>query len=71
MQRKCREYLQKNQYIHYDLHGVQTDQEAEYTTIFVISSMVATLEQWIRSPEPVQIEALELTLLVCRITKTE
>lgn len=71
MQRKCREYLQKDQYIHYDLHGVRTDQEAEYATTFVISGMVAMLEQWIRSSEPVQIDALELALLVCRITKTE
>lgn len=71
MQRKCREYLQKSQYIHYDLHGVQTEQEREYATTFVISGMVAMLEQWVRSPESVQAGAQELALLVCRITGTE
>lgn len=70
MQRKCREYLQKSQYIHYDLHGVQTEQEREYATTFVISGMVAMLEQWVKSTEPTQISAKELSLLVCHITGT-
>lgn len=71
MQRKCREYLKKSQYIHYDLHGVQTEQEAEYAATFVISGMVAMLEQWVRSSNSSQSEAQELALLVCRITGTE
>ncbi len=71
LQRKCREYLQKNQYIHYDLQGVQTESEKGYAATFVISGMVAMLEQWIRSPEPVPASAQELALLVCRITGTE
>ena len=71
MQRKCREYLQKSQYIHYDLQGVQTELEREYAATFVISGMVAMLEQWIKSAEPAQISAKELALLVCRITGTE
>jgi len=71
MQRKCREYLQENRYIHCDLQGVQTKQEQEYATTFIISGMVAILEQWVRSPEPVSISAPELALLVCRITGTE
>lgn len=71
MQRKCREYLQKSRYIHYDLHGAQTEQEREYAATFVISGMVAMLEQWAKSTEPEQISTEELALLVCRITGVE
>lgn len=71
LQRKCREYLQKSQYIHYDLHGVESDWDREYATTFVISGMVAMLEQWIRSPQSAKSGAKELALLVCRITGTE
>lgn len=70
MQRKCREYLQQNQYIHYHLHGVQTKFEQEYATTFVISGIVAMLEQWIRLPENDRPDTHELSLLVCRITGT-
>jgi len=71
MQRKCREYLQENQYIHCDLPGVQTKLEQEYAMTFVISGMVAMLEQWVCSPEAASISAQELALLVCRITGAE
>ncbi len=71
MQRKCREYLQKSKYIHYDLRGAQTQQELDYATTFVISGMVAVLEQWARSEEPAPMKAQDLALLVCHITGTE
>lgn len=71
MQRKCREYLQENQYIHCGLQGIRTKLEQEYATTFVISGMVAMLEQWVRSTEPVPVSAQELAMLVCRITGTE
>ncbi len=68
VQRKCREYLQKEQYIHYALHGVRSEQEQEYATTFVISGMVAMLEQWVRETAGANISAQELAMLVCRIT---
>lgn len=71
MQRKCREYLQKNQYIHYHLQGVRTQQEMEYATTFIISGMVAMLEQWVRTADSEQISTKELALLVCRITGSQ
>lgn len=71
VQRKCREYLQKDQYIHYSLHGVHTEQEQEYATTFVISGMVAMLEKWVRETPGMKVSAQELSLLVCRITGVE
>lgn len=71
LQRKCREYLQKSRYIHYDLHGVQSACDQEYATTFVISGMVAMLEQWIRSSESDTLDPQQLAKLVCRITGTE
>lgn len=71
VQRKCREYLLQSQYIHYTLCGVHSQQEQEYATTFVISGMVAMLEQWIRSDDQTQPETQELANLVCRITGTD
>ena len=51
MQRKCWEYLHREQYIHYALDGVHSAQEQSYATIFAISGMVAMLEQWVRGPQ--------------------
>ncbi len=68
VQRKCREYLRDSQYIHYDLHGVHSEQEKEYATTFVVSGMVAMLEQWIKETPELSLNAQELAKLVCRIT---
>lgn len=70
VQRKCREYLHKDEYIHYALHGVETQQQQEYATTFVISGMVAMLEQWLREDASDPIDAYQLALLVCHITGT-
>ncbi|MBS4914109.1 MAG: TetR/AcrR family transcriptional regulator [Veillonella sp.] len=71
LQRKCSEYLQKSEYIRYDLHGVESDWDREYATTFVISGMVSMLEKWILSPESEKQGATELAKLVCRITGTD
>lgn len=70
VQRKCREYLQDKQYINYALHGVLSDLEQEYATIFIISGIVAMLEHWIRADSNQIPDTHELALLVCRITGT-
>lgn len=70
VQRKCREYLHEEHYVHYALAGVRTPQEQSYATTFAISGMVAMLEQWIREPDS-NMTAQELALLVCRITGAE
>lgn len=67
VQRKCREYLQQEHYVHYALSGIRTPQEQSYAATFAISGMVAMLEQWIREPDSTM-TAQELALLVCRIT---
>ncbi len=71
VQRKCREFLRDSQYIHYDLHGVHSEQEKEYATTFVVSGMVAMLEQWIKGTSESILNAQELAQLVCRITGSE
>ncbi len=71
VQRKCREYLQAERYVHYALAGVKTPQEQSYATTFAISGMVAMLEQWVREKGESSITAEELAQLVCRITGTE
>jgi len=70
VQRKCREYLQKNKYIDYTLKGVRSPAEQEYATTFVISGMVAMLEQWIREQSDASLDAQQLADLVCRISET-
>lgn len=70
VQRKCREFLQKDEYIHYALRGVESRRQQEYATTFVISGMVALLEQWLREDASDPIDAYQLALLVCRITGT-
>lgn len=70
VQRKCREYLQKDSYIHYALRGVNTRSEQRYATTFVISGMVAMLEQWLREDNGADINPQQLALLICRITGT-
>ncbi|MGN0193678.1 MAG: TetR/AcrR family transcriptional regulator [Pseudoramibacter sp.] len=70
VQRKCREYLQQEHYVHYALAGVRTPQEQSFATTFAISGMVAVLEQWIREPD-CGMTAQDLALLVCRITGTQ
>ncbi len=69
VQRKCRDYLCKGSYIHYALHGVRTEIEQDYAATFVISGIVAMLEQWLRTEN--NISADTLADLVCRITGTE
>lgn len=71
LQRKCREYLQKGKYISYSLHGVQTQQEQEYATTFVISGMVAMLEQWLRETGETPMDTEHLAKLICRITGSD
>jgi len=69
VQRKCREYLHKENYIHYALQGVNSKQEKDYAATFIISGMVAMLEQWLRedsAKHPVSTQ--ELAILLCRIT---
>ncbi|MGN1382795.1 MAG: TetR/AcrR family transcriptional regulator [Eubacterium sp.] len=70
LQRKCREYLHEDHYIHYALSGVRTPQEQSYATTFAISGIVAVLEQWIREPDD-STTAEDLADLVCRITDSE
>lgn len=67
VQRKCREYLQAENYVRYELSDIRTSQEKSYAATFAISGMVAMLEQWIREPDS-GMTAQELALLVCRIT---
>lgn len=69
VQRKCREYLHQEQYIHYALHGVHSEQEQTYATTFIVSGMVAMLEQWLREDDAPDIN--QLALLICRITDTQ
>lgn len=69
VQRKCREYLCKGHYVHYNLNGVKTGLEQDYASTFVISGIVAMLEQWLRSEANISADAL--ADLVCRITGTE
>ncbi|MCD8197857.1 MAG: TetR/AcrR family transcriptional regulator [Lachnospiraceae bacterium] len=68
VQRKCREYLRDSRYIHYELYGVHSEQDKEYATTFVVSGMVAMLEQWIKETSEPILNAQELAQLVCRIT---
>lgn len=70
LQRKCREYLQKDEYIGYRQEGVYTDEEKEYAMTFIISGMVGMLEQWFKAESP-ETNAQKLARLVCRITNTE
>lgn len=70
LQRKCREYLQKEEYIRYRQEGVRTDEEKEYAMTFIISGMVGMLEQWFGAESP-ETDAQKLARLVCRITNTE
>ncbi len=70
VQRKCREYLQAERYVHYALAGVKTQEEQSYATTFAISGMVAMLEQWVRESGETKVTAEELAQLVCRITGT-
>lgn len=71
VQRKCREYLKQSEYIHYSLRGVRSEAEQEYAATFIISGMVAMLEQWIRKDSESQLNTDELALLICRITGSE
>ena len=67
VQRKCREHLRKEHYVHYALSGVRTAREQSYATTFAISGMVAMLEQWILEQDG-DMSVQELALLICRIT---
>lgn len=71
VQRKCREYLRDSQYIHYDLQGVRSELEKEFATTFVVSGMVAMLEQWIKEPPESAMSAQALAELVCRMTEAK
>lgn len=68
LQRKCREYLRNEEFIQYQLQGIQSYQDQDYITTFVISGIVAMLEQWIRVDFAASPSANDLALLVCRIT---
>lgn len=68
LQSKCREYLQREKFVHYALRETRTEQEQEYAAAFVICGMVAMLEQWIREGAESRLSAQDLALLVCRIT---
>lgn len=68
LQSKCREYLQREKFVHYALRETRTEQEQEYAAAFVICGMVAMLEQWIREGAGSRLSAQDLALLVCRIT---
>lgn len=61
----------KGKYISYSLHGVQTQQEQEYATTFVISGMVAMLEQWLRETGETPMDTEHLAKLICRITGSD
>ncbi|TCL63334.1 TetR family transcriptional regulator [Hydrogenispora ethanolica] len=71
VQRKCREFLQKDRYIHYELQGVSNEQEKAFAATFVISGMVGMLEQWIREDQSPVMDADDLALLVCHITNSK
>lgn len=66
VQRKCREYLYNSHYIHYALKGTETPEQVDYATTFLVSGMVAMLEQWLRTGG--QVPAKDLARLICRIT---
>lgn len=66
VQRKCREYLYNSHYLHYALKGADTPEQVEYATTFLVSGMVAMLEQWLRTGS--QVPSGELARLICRIT---
>lgn len=68
LQRKCRDYLKNEAFIQYQLHGVRSDQDQDYSTTFVISGIVAMLEQWVHEDFAAAPSAGDLALLVCRIT---
>ncbi|MCC8078820.1 MAG: TetR/AcrR family transcriptional regulator [Oscillospiraceae bacterium] len=71
VQRKCREYLRDSEYIRYDLRGARSDSERDFAATFVVSGMVAMLEQWIRQTPSDPMTAEHLARLVCRITGTK
>ncbi|RGY98383.1 TetR/AcrR family transcriptional regulator [Clostridium sp. AM58-1XD] len=70
LQRKCREYLQRDSYFHYARNKAESQEEQKYAATFVISGMVAMLEQWLREEQP-SIDTRQMALLVCRITGTK
>ncbi len=68
IQRRCREFLLKSQYIYYDMDCLQTEDERQLATTFVISGIVAMLEQWVRDEKLQVFTYAEMAKLVCRIT---
>ncbi len=68
LQRKCREFLQRNRYVHFALKGVRSEPEQEYSAIFVVSGMTAMLDRWLQEEEP-SLDPKEMADLICRITK--
>lgn len=66
VQRKCREYLMDSHYIHFALRGVETKEEMKYAVTFLVSGIVAMLEEWMETGSRVSAE--KLAGLICRIT---
>jgi len=71
IQRKCREFLQNSNFIRYELKCVDGELEQQLATTFIVSGIVAMLEQWIREEEMQKLEIDALARLVCRITGAE
>lgn len=71
IQRKCREFLQNSNFIRYELKCVDGELEQQLATTFIVSGIVAMLEQWIREEEMRKLEKDALARLVCRITGAE
>lgn len=71
LQRKCRKYLQDDNYINYQPDFIRSEKERDFIINFVISGMVGMLVQWLEMETGLKPDAEELALLVCRITGSE
>jgi len=60
-----------DEYIRHDLRGAATAAEQDYAATFVISGMVAMMEQRLREDDSSAPESPELAGLVCSITGSE
>ena len=65
---KCREYLYKYNESKTILPGISDSTEREYALTFVVSGMVAMLENWLNKEEQT-LSSSQMADLVCKITK--
>lgn len=72
LQKKCREFLESNQYLQFSPQGLNSDTEKGCTTAFIISGIVGLLEYWFNDKTGSdKLDADQMALLVCRITNSE